>query len=111
MYCINLHSMKTILLLEYLGRVFFTCGCHLFYNSLIFNPILLSFGRGSFLCLVHLHSNFQLTPLCSLCDIGLKTVDFKIMRNRLHSFTKVGLSFISPLSLILSTSNHQKALL
>ena len=53
---------------EYLDHAL--CGCHLFYNSLVFNPILLSFGRGSLPCLVHLHSNFQLIPLCSLCDIG-----------------------------------------
>ena len=55
---------------EYPDHAFSICGCHLFYNSLVFNPIVLSFGRGSLLCLVHLHSNFQLIPLCSLCDIG-----------------------------------------
>ena len=63
-------TIRVTVLLEYLDRTFFICGCHLFYNSLVFDPILLSFCRGSFLCLVHLHSNFQLIPLCSLCDIG-----------------------------------------
>ena len=36
---------------------------------LIFNPIL-PFGRGSFQCLFHIHSNFLLIPPCSLSDIG-----------------------------------------
>ena len=62
-------TIRVTVLLEYLDHAFSICGCLLFYNSLIFNPILLSFGRGSFLCLVHLHSNFQLISLCSLCDI------------------------------------------
>jgi len=60
---------RVTVLLECLDCGFSVCGCHLFYNLLIFNPILLSFGRGYFLCLVHIYSNFQLTPHCSLCDI------------------------------------------
>jgi len=47
-----IHSMRLTVLLEYLDCTFLICGCHLFYYLLIFNPILLSFGRGSFLCLV-----------------------------------------------------------
>jgi len=51
-------TIRMTVLLEYLNRVLSMCGCHLFYNSLVFNPILLSFGRGFLLSLFHLHSNF-----------------------------------------------------
>ena len=57
-------------LLEDLNRALSICGCHLFYNSLVCNPILLSLDKGSFLCVVHLHSNFELILLCSLGDNG-----------------------------------------
>ena len=58
-------------LLEYLDRAFSICGCLLFYSLLILDPILLSFGKDNLLCLIHLHSNFQLVPpCCGLCDIG-----------------------------------------
>ena len=63
-----------ILLFEYFGECtirvrisqshFSIFGCLLFYNSLIFDPILLSFCKGYLLCLVYLHNNFQLIPLC-----------------------------------------------
>jgi len=92
-------------LLKYLDRAFSIYGCHLFYNSLIFNPILLPVGRGSFLCLVHLHSNFQLI-LFAICVILVETLDFLIVQNRLYNFTKVGLSFISLLSLTRLISNY-----
>ena len=77
------------------------------YNS-IFN--LFSFDKGSFLYLLHFYSNFQLIPPSSLCDIGWNSW-FWITQNRSHNFSKVGLSFISLLSLAWSISNHQKALL
>ena len=80
------------ILLEYLDLTFSICGCLLFYNSLIFNLVLLYFGKGSLLCLLHLDSNFQLIPPCSLYG----TLDFLIMQNL---FTKVGLSFMPLLSL------------
>ena len=57
-------------LLEHLDRAFSICGCLLFYNLLILDPILFSFGKDDLLCLIHLHSNFQLVPPCCLCDIG-----------------------------------------
>ena len=80
------------ILLEYLDLTFSICGCLLFYNSLVFNPILLSFDKSSFLCLVHLYSNFQLIPPCSLA----KTLDFfQLHKIDCAIFTKVGLSFIS----------------
>ena len=97
-------TIRETVLLEYLDRLF---GCLLFYNSLIFHPILLSFGKHSFLCLVHLHSNFQLFPPCGLCDIGKNSYAKSITQ----FFNNVGLSFIYLLSLIWSISNHQKALL
>ena len=61
-------------------------GCLLYYNSLLFNPILLSFGRGSFLCLVHPHSNFQLIRPCSLCDIDVNSWFFLFMQIQLYNF-------------------------
>ena len=57
-------------LLEYLDCAFSICSCLLLYNSLIFNSILLSFRKDDLLCLIHFHSNFQLIPPSSLCDIG-----------------------------------------
>jgi len=60
----------TTALLEYPDHAFSICVYLLFYNLLIFNPILLSFGKGYLFCLVHLHSNFQPIPPCSLSDIG-----------------------------------------
>jgi len=45
-------------------------GCLLFYNSPIFNIILLSFGKGYLQSLFHLHRNFQLIAPSSLSDIG-----------------------------------------
>ena len=78
------------------------------YNSLVFNLILLSLGRGSLPSLVHLHSNFQLIPLCSLCDIGRYYRFFNCAKS---IATKVGLSFISLMSLTRLISNYQKALL
>ena len=89
-------TIRVTVLLEYLDRLFSICSCHLFYNSLVFNCFVLSFGRGSLPCIVHLHSNFQLIPLCILYDTGGNYIDFKIDR---AIFTKVGLSFISLLSL------------
>jgi len=45
-------------------------GCLLFYNSPIFNAILLSVGKGYLIFLFHLHSNFQLIAPSSLCNIA-----------------------------------------
>ena len=42
-------TFRVTVLLEYLDCEFSTCSFHLFYNSLVFNPILLSFGRDCFL--------------------------------------------------------------
>ena len=61
---------RVTVLLKYLDRAFSICGCLMLYNSLTFNLILLSFGKDSFLCLFHLHSNFQLIPPCIIADIG-----------------------------------------
>ena len=68
-YFVNALIGVTVLL-EYLDRIFSICGCLLFYNLLILDPILLSFGKDYLLYLVHLYSNFQLVPSCCLCDIG-----------------------------------------
>ena len=99
--------------LEYLDRTFSICGYHLFYNSLMFNSIFLSLSRGSFLCLVHLHSNFQLIPLGNLCDIGRNSWFFNYSKSTTQFLPRlgVGLSFISLLSITQSISNHQKTLL
>ena len=62
-------TIRVTVLLEYIDHAFSIGGCHLFYILPIFNPIHLSVGRDSFLCLVHIHSNFQLVLPGSLCDI------------------------------------------
>ena len=144
-----------VLLLEYFGectdRSIIVSQLHifyvlLFYNTLIFDPTLLSFGKGSFLCLVHLHSHFHLISPCSLCDIGgnpwffcksfvvcvyivclsraplkicftewtpwlkITITIFNYAKLITQFFFKVGLSFISLLSLT-QISNQQKAFL
>jgi len=71
------YTISVTVLLEYLNRAFSFCGCLLFYNLLIF---LLSFGRDDLLCLIHLHSNFQLIPPCCLCVILAETLDFFYLR-------------------------------
>ena len=69
-YFVNALLGPVTVLLEYLDRAFSICGYLLFYNLLILHPILLSFRRDDLLCLIPLHSNFHLVPLCCLCDIG-----------------------------------------
>ena len=59
-----------------------------------------------FLCLVHLHSNFQLIPIWSLCDIG-KSFDCLTSQNRLCNFYQGWVKLCISTRLI---SNHQKAL-
>ena len=71
----NEYTIRVTVLLEYLDRTFSACGCNLFYNLLIFNPILLSCSRGSFLCLVHIHSNFY-SLLIAVCVILRKFLIF-----------------------------------
>ena len=63
-------TIRVTVLLDYLDRAFSICSYLLFYNLLILDPILLSFGKDNLLCLIHLHSNFQLVPSCCLGDIG-----------------------------------------
>ena len=77
-------TIKFTVLLEYLHRAFSICGCLLFYNSLIFHPIPLSFSGSSILCLVYLHNNFQLIPSC-LCD-DFTTFFALAILNRVHLF-------------------------
>ena len=50
-------TIRVTVLLEYLYCAFSICGCLLLYNSLIFNSILIYFGKSFFLWLVHLPSN------------------------------------------------------
>jgi len=72
----------------------------MFYNSLIFTPIFF-FDKGSVLCLLHLYSNFQVIPPCNYISMILaETLDFLIAQIDHAILTKVGLSFISLLSLI-----------
>jgi len=52
------------------------CGCLLFYNLLILDPVLFFFGKDDLLCLIHLHSNFQLVPPVILAE----TLDFFYLR-------------------------------
>jgi len=89
-------TIRVTVLLEYLSQshIFYMWGYLLFYNSLIFNSFLLSFCKGSLLCLVHLHSNFQLIPPRSSCDIGINfDFFFKLWKINQVVITKVGLSF------------------
>ena len=88
-------TIRVTVLLKYLDHVFSICGCLLFYNSLIFACILLSFGRGSFLSLVHLHSNLKLIPPCNLCDIDGNLEFLNCARSMVHFFTKVAKLLIS----------------
>ena len=84
-------TIRVTVLLEYLNHTFSICGCHLFYNSLIFHPILFYFGKGS---LVHFHGNFQLF-LLAVCVILVETLDFLIMQNRSCNWDKLHISVVS----------------
>ena len=75
--------IRVTVLLEYIDRALFICGCILLYNSLMFDPILLSLGNSCLLWLVHLSSNFQLILHCGLSDTG-GNFHFFITQNRSH---------------------------
>ena len=84
-------TIRVTVSLEYLDRAFSAFGCLLFYNSLIFNSILLSFGKD-LLCLFHLHNLF----LWAVCVILAETLDFLITQNQLHDFyQELRISFVS----------------
>jgi len=61
-------TIRVTVLLEHLNCTFCIFGCTLLNNSLIFNLILLSFGKSCLLWLVHLSSSFQFILPCSLSD-------------------------------------------
>ena len=73
-------TIRVTVLLEYLDRTFSICGYLLFYNLLILDPILLFFEKDCLVCLVHLHSNFQLVPPCCLCDIEENSLIFYLCK-------------------------------
>ena len=71
-------NWRVTVLLKHLHRAFSICSCLLLYNSLIFNSILLSFGKSRFLWPFHLPSKFKIILPCCLCNIG----DFLNMQSR-----------------------------
>ena len=74
----------------------------------MFGSILLSFGKSFLLWLVHLPSNLK-SFFHVICLIKVDpTFDFLITQNRSRNFTKLGLIFISLLSLTRLIFNHHK---
>jgi len=60
-------------LLEYLDRAFSISTCFYLFNSVIVDPILLSFGKSSLWWLIHFSALF----FCDLSDSG-KTLNFSV---------------------------------
>ena len=73
------------LVIEYFDRAFYTRSFLQLYNSVLIDPILLYFGMGSLIWLIHLHNKFQLLALSPLSDTGGNSW-FIIMRKSIAQF-------------------------